>query len=62
MGSFYGFQKWVSTDIFGLNTTAWSYTLCIIFTPRVICHKWIKERDHSKITLLLLQLNGGLQN
>ena len=50
------------TDIFGLNTTTWSYTLRVIFTLCVICHTWIKVRDHSKITLSLLKLNDGLQN
>ena len=46
MGSYYGFQKWVSK----------SYTPRVILTLRVIRHTWIKERDHSKITLLLLEL------
>ena len=63
MGFLYGFQKWVSTDIFWMNTTLWSYTLRVIFTLRVIwiCHTWIKDAGHSKITLLL-QLKYGLQN
>ena len=64
MGSFYGFQKWVSTDMFliehnslELHATGYFHTKSYLD----ICHKWIEESDHSKITLLL-QLNHGLQN
>ena len=60
----HGFQKWVSTDIFWiehdsleLHATRYFHTMCYLD----ICHTWIKERDHSKITSLL-QLNHGLQN
>ena len=63
-GSFYGFQKLVSADIFwiehdSLELHAMRYfhtTSCLD-----ICHTWNKERYHSKISLLL-QLNHGLQN
>ena len=51
---FVGSKKWASTDIFGSNTIAGIYTLRVIFTLRVNCHTWIKERDHSIITLLSL--------
>ena len=64
MGSFYGFQKWVSTDIFWieqdsleLHATPYFHTTSYLD----VCHTWIKERDHSKITLLL-QLIHGLRN
>ena len=50
---FVGSKKWAITDIFGSNTIAWIYLLCVIFTLRVYCHTLIKERDHSIITLLL---------
>ena len=58
MGNFYGFQKRVSTGIFWIEHEF----LELHATGYLdICHAWIKERDHSKMTLLL-QLNHGLHN
>ena len=57
MGFFYGFPKWMSTDIF------WNWTrLTGVTTLRVVvCCIRIVETGHSKTNLLLL-LNNGLKN
>ena len=56
-----GFKKWASMDILGSNMIAWIYTLRVIFSLRIYCHTWIKERNLSLISLLL-QLHDSLQN
>ena len=48
---------WIEHGSLELHATRYFHTTSYLD----ICHTWIKERDHSKITLLL-QLNHGLQN